>query len=497
MRFGSINSVRLLQRSTLDKPLISMGNGGVALAALTTLCFSGLDHIAQAQVSLQINSGIAAGATSCVASNNGTGHMVCAEYTTSGSVVGQSWQATPGGGTGNGREAAGTLDPTLSLGSLTGTSVGAPGCAPEDDGTGTAACLFVSQSGGAYNFQVAAFYPGPATAEANPNGNGAAGPTFNSPTSLLTLPLNGQTFPTSDTISSPSCASTNTLIANQTTIFTKAVACAIIISGQVYGVAFEPRTATATTLTALSSLGTGFVGDPNCTSNLESVAIVCAARQGSALLGFNLAFSQSSSGGTPSIATTSSISLGSESSFAGDPACAVPSSGNLGDNTALAICVIVSGNSLLGLAFDPQDNYNTGFETLGSAPAGAGSWTGNASCTNIVPFGNVRTAPMVSCALTSSTANSSGSNIYALTFNPAESLDVNGTTTTTPAFTSSIWNTLATGANATLSCLPLNIDISFFYCGSTTSSGAVEASILGVDELPPSVLSVLIPFASQ
>jgi hypothetical protein len=418
----------------------------LAALAATIFIFVGLDHGASAQT-VPLTTGIAKGAISCAPSNNGTGHMVCLEYAGSGSLVGVSWEAPPAI---NGSEAPGTIDPLNPLATPAGTPNGAPGCGSANDGSGAAVCLVVAKAGSGFTFQGIAFSP-PATATAT--------------STLQTL----GTAAASATIGNPGCASANTKIAGTAGTF-GAVFCALVMNGALYGVGFEPHTNTTTPLTALS-LGTGFTGtftgDPSCAATAANTPGVCAVRMGNALVGFTLQFSAPNGNAGASVTAANAFSLGT-TTVTSDPGCAIPANGKNADGTFTAICAAVSGNSLIGIAFDPQDKTVTAVQTLGGPPD-AGTWTGSPSCASTTD-GRAQFQNLVGCAIVSSTTN-----LFAATFDPRgpTSFGING------AFGSN--------AEAGLSCLPLAIDADALYCGATVASGASGGFMLPVGILPQRV----------
>jgi hypothetical protein len=187
---------------------------------------------------------------SCAPSNNGSGHLVCAEYVAAGSVVtggainGVAWLAPPTMPT-PGTSALATPQPLIPLPKL----VGAPSCAPRNDGNGTATCLGTSSFsiGGrgittvTITFFGVSFYP---VTPLTPSG--------------LTLGRvsNTSTVGASPSVSTPSCVTTGN---------GAQVICAVTINGTVNGIRFDPISGSSTGLTSLASITTaGFV--PACTS---------------------------------------------------------------------------------------------------------------------------------------------------------------------------------------------------------------------------------------
>jgi hypothetical protein len=418
------------------------------LAAAAILLLAGVDHPAASQ-SMQLTTGIATGAISCAPSNNGTGHLVCLEYGSGGNLVGVSWEAPPAVG---GSEAPNAVDPLSPvLPTPAGTPQGAPGCGPANDGSGSIVCLIVAKTSSGFTFQGVAFNPFN---------------TANVPSSALqTL----GTAATSATIGNPGCAATDTKIAGAGGSF-GAVFCALVMNGALFGVGFEPHTNTATPLTALS-LGAGFTGTfagaPSCAPTAANTPGVCAVRMGNTLIGFTLLFNPPNGGAGASLIAANAVSLGA-TTVTSDPSCAVPENGKNADNTFTAICGVISGNTLLGIAFDPQDKTVTAFETLGGVPDG-GTWTGSPSCafTNDGLTPRAQFENLVSCGLLSSTTN-----LFEVTFDPRgrQSFGINGP--------------FGSKAEVRLNCIEIAIDADALYCGATVASGASDGFMLPVGILP-------------
>jgi hypothetical protein len=176
--------------------------------------------------------------------------------------------------------------------------------------------------------------------------------------------------------------------------------CAVVANGQLFGIAFDPRTGFVSGggLQPLS-FGANFTSNPSCTSVGGGVAI-CAIRQGGGLLGFAFAFNGIS------IQPVSAQQLGG-SSFSSNPSCATPQ-----DGSGQAICGILTGsglNTLVGFAFDPRTGFFRGFQNLVTAPAGSFGvpqpFVGNPGCA----ASNDPIAPnMVTCAVVTSIGAVSG-----------------------------------------------------------------------------------------
>ncbi len=439
---------------------------GLAAAALI-----GFGQPVAAQTATLTN-GVAPGAISCAPSGNGTGHMECLEYSTSGSWIGLSWSAPPA--------ASGMAEPpdTIDLDSLApavGTLVGAPGCGPENDGIGTIACLAVSKAAdGTFIIQAIAFSPP----------TDRAGTT--APSGVMTL----ATEPANTAIGKPSCTTAGIQGGG-------AVVCAIDINGQLFGVGFEPKTNIRTALTPLLP-GASITGNPSCTSaaNGQTIPSVCAVREGESLVGFALTFTPTP---TAAVGAEDVISLG-EMAFAGDPSCAIPANGPVAATSFVATCGIVSGTTLFGFTFDPIDaipasspsSHITAFQSLGQAPDG-GSWTGRIGCSGIADFRrgtptNANQFPnaspnqnLIGCVAISSTDN-----VFEVTFDPR--LPVSR----------GVVGPFGGNANANLSCLPLNIDHDNIYCGGTTTADASAGYTILVGILPPAAaLALFDPQPSQ
>ncbi len=426
------------------------------LAVAAIFLLAGAEHPAAAQ-SVPLTTGIATGAISCAPSNNGTGHLVCLEYGSGGSLVGVSWQAPPAAG---GSEAPNTVDllgPALPA--PAGAPQGAPGCGSANDGSGSIVCLIVARTSSGFTFQGVAFNPFN---------------TANVPSSAL------QTLGTaaaSATIGNPGCAATDTTIAGAGGSF-GAVFCAFVMNGAIFGVAFEPHTNTTTPLATLS-LGTGFTGpftgNPSCVATAPNSPDVCSVRMGNTLIGFTVLFNPPGGNAAASLTASNVLSLGA-ATVTSDPSCAVPENGKNADNTFTASCGVISGNTLLGIAFDPQDKMVTAFQTLGGVPDG-GTWTGSLSCafTNDGLTPRAQFENLVSCGMLSSTTN-----LFEATFDPRgpQSFGING------PFGSNV----VTG----LSCVEIAIDGDALYCGATAASGASDGFMLPVGILPRRVMTTIL-----
>jgi hypothetical protein len=389
--------------------------------------------------STQLTAGIVTGAVGCAPSNNGTGHLVCAQYSTSGAIVGVSWQTPPGAPLGpTGREPRGQIDP-LPLSPAGMALVGAPACGPANDGTGTVGCLVVSSAGGNYAVSGVAFYPPTQTARS---------------LALATVPGTAR-------ISAASCASGNTQNGS--------ILCVLVINDQLNAIGFEARSNVNTQLQALP-LGNGFVGNPSCASaqGTGNVVSVCAIRQGNGLLGFSFDINGM-------LTAVQSLSLGT-GSFLGDPGCAIPANGKNTDGTFTATCAIVGGGVLLGISFDPQAGTLTGFQSLGAAGDG-GSWNGALGCASVPDFRNAETANanLISCG-----AVSSKTNLFDVTFDPRGNVSrgLNGP--------------FASGTTSKPSCVALAVDADEISCAGTTTDGASSGFRLPAGLLPAAALAPVI-----
>lgn len=384
----------------------------------------------------QLASGIVTGAVSCSPSNNGTAHLVCAQYSTAGAVVGASWQSLPGGVENTpGVEPRGQVDPiTVTAAGM--TLIGPPACAqmpvndpniPQANEPGTAAgCLVISSAGGNDALQGIAFYP----------------PThFISPLTAL------DSVPATAKISAPTCFTGNTANA--------AVLCVLVVNDQLYAIGFNPQANTTSHLQPLS-LGIGFTGAPSCAGGGGGVG-VCAIRQGAGLLGFALNIN-----GTLNAIRSMQLGAGS---YLGDPSCAVPTNGVNPDGTSTATCAIVSSGVVLGISFNPQAATLSAFQSLGAAADG-GLWTGAVACASF-PDALAANHSMVSCGVVSST-----SNLFGVTFDPRTGVSrgVNGP--------------FGSGVNGKPSCIPLAVDPDEINCGSTTTAGTSSAVRMPVGLLP-------------
>jgi hypothetical protein len=378
--------------------------------------------------------GTSTGAIACAPSNNGSGHMVCVQYIvgsgSSTSIGGVSWEVPPANG---GNQPAGTLDFITAVAPPSGQSFGfVPSCAPANDNSGTADCIVYSRagtSGAAVNILGIGFYP---------------------PTSAAASPLRALFTVSGSVVSSnPSCTSANTKVG---TPARGAAMCAIAVSGQIYGFAFEPYTNTATPMTLLS-LETGFVGNPSCASAPGSAVAMCAMQQASGLTGFAFAYNPVNN----TVGLVGSVQSLGNNTFGSDPSCAIARNvaAPIGGGTYATTCGIVGSavnpNPLLGITFDLK-NAPTAYMTTATAPIGnlaftSGTWQNRISCASPNAGGANNTIACVAIATTNFDA-------YAVNFDPR-------TGQTSALVNSSI------GA-AEPSCISINIDMNQVSCGALT-----------------------------
>jgi len=372
--------------------------------------------------------GIVTGAVSCTPSENGTAHLVCAQYSTAGAVVGASWQSLPGGlGNTPGVEPRGHVDPIAVIPAGMAL-IGPPACAQmgvNDPNTHTAAgCLVISNAGGNDALQGIAFYP---------------------PTQFLSPLAALDSVPAAAKISAPTCFTGNTTNA--------AVLCVLVINDQLEAIGFNPQANTTTHLQPLS-LGNGFIGNPSCAGGGGGVG-VCAIKQGGGLLGFSFNIN-----GTLNAVQGMQLGAGS---YLGDPSCALPANGVKQDGTSTATCAVVSGGVLVGVSFDPQAHLLPVLKPLGAPPDG-GSWTGAVACATL-PDVRAANAGMVSCGVVSST-----SNLFDVTFDTKISRGLNGP--------------FASGVSGKPSCIILAVEGDEISCGGTTTAGTSSAFRLPAGLLP-------------
>jgi len=375
---------------------------------------------------VQLSPNVTATAIGCATSNNGTGHVVCLEYSTGGGLVGVSWQPPPALNGGPGTEPPGTLH-TLApaFPNPAAPPVGAPGCGFTNDNTGIVSCLVVTKDSNGFYLSGYAFYPppNPKTQVTNVQAHAQLG--------------NGPIAAATATVSNPTCTGS---IGNL-------VICALAVNQQLWGIAFDPRKPTATALTNLS-LGP-VVGAPNCASVPHTtIASVCAVRQQGGLLGFSFQYDANTAG----IDMVSSVSL-STPALTSDPSCAAftapgPAAGQL---TTSASCAITAGNNLVGVNFNPQTGAKNGPVSLGTAPD-SGAWSASPGCSDAV---DRQLGHLTSCAVVSSNAN-----VFNVTFD----LHVRN----------SIAGPYAANTNGSPSCVALAIDANQLYCGALTSGSSAS-----------------------
>jgi len=450
----------------------------VALAAVALL---GLCEPAASQTAT-LSGNVATGAVSCAPSNNGTGHMVCLEYSTAGALIGVSWQAPPQGLHVPGdqlqqpAEPANTIDTDPLMPNLGATAVGVPGCTSENlKDFGAIVCLIVSKTAsGSFLLQGISFYPPTDAAKQT------------APFGLLAL----GTEPANTVIGNPSCASAGT---------GGAASCAITINGHLFGVGFAPRSNVTTPLTSLLS-GASVTGNPACASaeNGGTIPVNCVVREGNTLVGFALAFTPPAA----AIASEDIISLGAMT-FTGDPSCDIPADGVIPADPVtpktsfVATCGIASGTTLFGVSFDPIDaipstsSHTTALLSLGKAPD-TGNWTGNISCSGIADFRKGVPTPAVAFPNMSPNQNligcvalSTANKVFEATFDPRASVS------------RAVIGPFGGNATARPSCLFLNVDRENIYCAATTTTGVSAGYTVPVGILPPGSFPGLAQFVSD
>jgi hypothetical protein len=395
-----------------------------------------LSHSAGAQKAL--TPGIGVVGISCAPSNNGSGHMICLEYTSAGSLMGVSWEAPPTPKDNN-TETTDTLD-SIPISAPGGTLTGVPSCGSANDTSGAVSCLSLTLGSNGIILQGASFYPP----------NNAA-----SPPALLAL---GTIPTTANGVGDPSCTSVSNAISTAPKP-DGVILCNFTVNGQIYSVAFtgsiglhtvDPQaTPYATGIAPPTSLPplTGITGNPSCAS--VNMTAICVVRQGNGLLAFSLLYNPTPIPG--SVKYINSVSIPSPVSFTGDPSCAVPADGFNGTSTTLT-CAVVSGANLYGVSVTlPGASSET--LLLGPAPDG-GTWTGGVGCATVQDNRQVNMS-LVGCVALSNTAN-----LFEVTFDPrpgGRNLGVRGP--------------FASNLTGVPSCLKLNIDQDRMYCGQINGSG--------------------------
>lgn len=430
-----MNPLRKTHDGRLTSRALAVRVAWVSIFQLT-LAFAGVAGSCAIAQSVSLTPTVTATAIGCAPSGNGTGHMICVEYSKSPSLVGVSWEGPPALGSGPGTEPAGTIDTINPLGTAAGIPVGAPGCATTFDGDGTVACLVVSAGTGGFTLQGVALSP-----------------STNIGSPLLSL----GTQPATAVVSNPSCA---TASINKNGV----IVCAVVSNNQVYGIAFAARKNIVQT--PLTSLALADVtGSPSCVAAPTHTTLICAVRQGGGLLGFSFAYDAANN----TVDAVKSVSLGAQT-FSGDPSCALRADG-------AASCAIVSGSVLLGIDFNPATGAASGYQSLGSARDG--TWTGAVACAPLNDFRNNSLAQvtpnpqngnLVGCAALSSTGK-----LYHVSFDPkaARTLGIDGP--------------LAANFSSSISCLELAIDVDQLYCGGISTNGAALSARLPVGLTPPGV----------
>jgi hypothetical protein len=376
---------------------------------------------------------------SCAPSNNGTGHLVCAEYVNTGTglINGVSWLAPPTAPT--------PPDPlpTPEAKSEGSPLAGAPSCAPRNSASGAVICLGRSPAtsviGRSFTTVTTkifgiAFTPAPPT-----------------PVTPVVMQLGSfsQTFPNNQVggpqLVDPSCVTK----ANGSEVI-----CALDFNGSLFGIKFDPINGTSTRA-ALSSITTPVFAFPACTSapdGTDNGAALCIVGDAAGQLGFSFDLN----------GNMGSIQLTGAPNSIGDYSCGSPN-----DGTGAAICAAVNTNTVSGVAFTLGATSQTGFVNVGAASPDGSIWV-SVSCANpndssVGPHGN-----KVACALLSASRN-----VYAVKFDPRTkaSSGVFGKAGTGAAF--------ATGVTS-MSCIRINIDQNQITCGATLSGGGSGGFIVPI-----------------
>jgi hypothetical protein len=350
-------------------------------------------------------------AISCATSGNGTGHLVCAES----GRTGVSWWAPPHGN--------GSLV-QVSLSEPAATRTVGVNCAPSGD-LGTTVCLLAQFTTLPCTGHPTCTIPTSINWNASLTGIGFYPPN-NEPAPQPSVPpfqtasdsmvIMGVSDPG---VGSPGCAN----------IATFEVICAVNVNFKLQRVLINSNTRT---VSGMVPLPFSITGTPSCTFGGNSAAI-CAESEGG-LNGF--AFDNNG------LAVL--IHLGG-TGFS-QPSCATP-----GDGKNVAICAAISGNMLLGIAFDPRTGYKTAFQNLGTAPD-TGQWLGPVGCA--FPNDSMATNEVACVAISSS------GNVYAVKFDPRNA-------GTSPPIRGPFFS----GAGSSLSCVTLAVDQNQITCGVIRSGG--------------------------
>jgi hypothetical protein len=461
----------------------------------------------------------------CAPSNNGTGHLICAEElantTAGGSALlgGVSWQVP---GNANPPEISGTVDQITSVDLLpNGPFTGTPSCAKTLDGTGTVICAVEGTNNGLYGIAIHPQQPNPTVS------------------SLVPLLMPGQVlsfgvFPdglTPCTTANP-CNRVGAIASNPSCAATEGrmVICAVNVLLQntvgaanttMVGLAFDPRLAlappTGTTQGINPSIiilqnGTNVTSDPSCTDDVNPTVnggfgfAACAWVFQDNFFGatatlFGASFDPRAHGGNrpynPGALTVSASSINGPGPmnfptngdlvFNGDPSCATPRDApNTGHSLGEITCAIGVGvgngassgtdTALLGVTFNPVTR-TTATLNLGLAPSG--TWSG-VSCAspndNLTTFTH-DTGNSVACVATTGTTNpttnltTNSTTMYAINFDPRTGLDP--TTNAAPAWSSFTFSDPNTNATPTSlpSCVSENVINNQISCGIVDSAG--------------------------
>lgn len=389
----------------------------------------------------------------CAPSNNGTGHMICLDVVNNFQLQGFSWEAPPAGNRppGNGIEPPDTVDP-LPIALASGTqALSTPACGPANDGQGTVTCLTVVRNG------------------PNPPVWTVLGISLYPPTGFSATQQVG-TIPSNVLYYNPSCASVSTQADG-------VVLCALLISGQVYSIALQPRTGVSTPLSppapvkSLPAL-TGLVGSPSCVSAAPPTAIcVVITDRGTkggdtdGLVAFTLQYNRATPNSPASVTYINSIAF-PPIAYLSSVNCGVV--GNSANTTGVTVtCAFYSylDGNLRGTTFNLQAGTVTPtYQILGFPPDGGGWLTGgNGNACTSVNNGSATPSNLVTCAFLSDT-----SNIFQVSFDPriGESEGFIGP--------------LVTNMSNHPSCLELAIDVGQMYCGEIDNNGLANGLSLPV-----------------
>ncbi|HLJ86804.1 MAG TPA: hypothetical protein VKZ53_08265 [Candidatus Angelobacter sp.] len=387
-----------------------------------------------AQPPALLGSGVSA--LGCSPSNNGTGHMVCAE-TIGNSMTGVSWLAPPNAGTINNVNLGAPAAPANSA-----LSLGQVSCGSANDGSGSAICgvqtTITNASTGQQSSELygVMFYP-PA----------------NSATSIAPIAnLNAFSSAARFTVA-PSCVSGTFSAkfpppANQVEAI-----CAVVAQipgnrgAELLAVAFNPTASAGVNsgfvseLSAASFSGVGCTTIGNVAQDQQRTVAACAVNQAGSLR--VLAFDPRNHFTSPVVTIPGN--------FIGSPACAAPS-----DNSNAILCIAVNGTELEGIAVNPFTGTLLATQNLGTSPAG--SWTGQVSCSlpNETNNANSNTALCISVT--------NADEIFTFNFDPRTGVRASG---------------VLNGAQMTTpSCLALAIDKNQMSCGTSSNGTAFGFNII-------------------